>query len=188
MAQIYIRGQQNPIEVSQNQANQIKALINKGKTSEMISVGSLMVKINEIKMVKDDFVVHEAKPMFDVNDPSVRQMLRDFEKELATYGYPAFDRWCVDKGYYTHPIYHEYIRPDGTKYSKPEDYMVRADVHVAWEMKRALETLQAKTNFAKKMELENLGNARQTLIEKMDAGEVSLSGVSFEDEIISTPK
>src|SRR3990167_4623923 len=172
MAKIYIRGQQNPVEVNQSEANEIKDAVNRSKNNEMLSIGGLMVRTNEVKMVKDDVIISETKPMFDVNNPDTRKMLREFERELAEYEYPAFDRWCVAKGYLLNPIYREYTRKDGTKYTKPESNQSRADINIAWEMHKALKILQAKTNFAQKMELENLNSLKEDLKEKMEMPEM----------------
>ena len=170
MAKITVRGKQQPIEVNQVEADEIKELLNgsENSNSKIINVGHLTIRLGEIKGIEDDIKIQESKPMFDVNDPDTRKMLRKFERELAEYEYPAFDRWCVIKGYLLNPIYREYIRKDGTKYTKPESNQCRADINIAWEMQKALKVLQAKTNFAQKMELENLNSLKEDLKEKME--------------------
>ena len=57
MAKIYIRGQQNPVEVNQSEANEIKDAVNRSKNNEMLLIGGLMVRTNEVKMVKDDVII-----------------------------------------------------------------------------------------------------------------------------------
>ncbi|MEK6879474.1 MAG: hypothetical protein AABY22_07705, partial [Nanoarchaeota archaeon] len=69
-------------------------------------------------------------------------------------------------------VYEEHIRPDGTKWIKPETYQCRSDVNIAWEMRKSLEILQARTRFAQKMGTEQL-NSLEELKEKMDVSQES---------------
>lgn len=180
MAKITIRGKQQPIEVSYSEANEIKELLNgsENSNSKIITVGHLTIRLSEIKGIEDDVHTSESDLMFNVDDPNVRIMLRNFEKELEVLKIKhscsqllAFEWWCIAKGYYLNPVYEEHIRPDGTKWIKPETNKCRSDVNIAWEMRKSLHILQAKTRFAKKMEVERLDSLEEKLKEQMDVSQ-----------------
>jgi len=140
MARLYIKGNRDPVEITQEQALAIqKAMADSVST---IGIGDITIRTSEIKMVEGDG--QSIKQGYDLEDD--KRVIKDFETEL---GDKDFKQYCYNKGYLI----------KNSKYpERAVNYNTLAQYNDIREKNKALEKLHQRRLYAQKQEhLDNLG-------------------------------
>ena len=98
MAQIKIKALQEPIILSNRDAQEIKKLLKDKNTSKdhLIEVGELMCKKQDIVMIKEDSDIQEIWRKYDLYNPEQKQTILDFEKEYLEFCKNNPDKYFKD--------------------------------------------------------------------------------------------
>ena len=144
MAKLYIKTLQNPYSISDKDAKEINSLWMDDSLppSTKFSVGPLSFEKNQIKLIDTEFTETKTQGL-DIDDPAIRQVVKDFEFEL--------------NGRHIN----QYLLDEKITTKQPPPYIIYGDAIVrgrennfseAWNKWSALGTLKRRRQFAQKQE------------------------------------